>query len=443
MFCASTRFVAARTQLRVGRVDTRAPHFAAVDAGAALAALLEFAPRVLPQVRVHHAGDNLVLRDVALDALDADPRRHHFLQVGDDVGRNLGIVRHPVARVGGERRTADQQRRVKFQHVGLEIRLGEEPCEVAPVLLGRHSRQARHQVVDHFQPRFFQPPRRRDHIGDRLLPVELVEHRVVKALHPDFDPCRPLPPHLVHSPVAALGGTRLHRQRHAAVRGGGVGRQRRVERIARRAVQRPEGATQEFVLVFRLARGEGAAHDNQLDLVGRVAVARILLQPSRHLRLRVVAVSRPASRRRLVARIRLRRVVGRPAGTVGAGAVRTGRRRSHDGDRRDAGGGAHWLDAQQPRQLRLRRRVELRQQLVVGGQPRRAGGARDVQLDALNGIARLRSLFQQPFHYARGDAHARAAQLQYNAFAACVSVSQPERVTSTSSSMRMPPCRGK
>ena len=199
----------------------------------------------------------------------------------------------------------DHQGGVELQHVRTEVGVVEHPSEALQVLLRRRARQPGHEVV-----------------AD-------LEAAPLGALVPSITACSPWPRFTARSissssiwtPISTRvmpklhGGGRLllgHGVRagldghaDAAVGGALVLQLRVLQRADEPPVHGVEAALDEVHLVLDRAGGEGAAHDDQVDLVGPVADGLQLLDAALHLLIGVEVVGRAPPGRGLLAGVGL------------------------------------------------------------------------------------------------------------------------------------------
>lgn len=162
---------------------------------------------------------------------------------------------------------------------------------------------------------------------------------------------------------------------------------RLLQRIGVATVEGVEAALDEPLLILRIPAGEGPAHDYEIHLPGAMTDLLQLADAVGHLQPWIEGVARGPPRRRLLARVRLRRSVGDSARTVRASSVGAVVGRRHHRHRGHSADGARGLLDEE--------RKEKRPQVLRGagqniGVRRNAGQAvllAQLQLEVLEGVA--------------------------------------------------------
>ena len=298
----------------------------------------------LADVALGDACDDLRGRDIPLDPLDAHVFWDDRLHLRQELRRGLLVVRHVFALLPHlvDACSGDNQEGVELQHVRTVCGVVEHPAEAFQVVLRIGSRETGHDVVADLQaavPAVLGAPA--DLLGP-MAALNALEDLVVEDLHTEL-----------HAGGAeAHGALDLLRREHIGTGLDGhpnappgsdrVPLLRLLQRIGVLSVQRVEAALDEPFLILRVAAGERAAHDYQVDLVGVVTDLLQLGDPVGHLHPGIEPVPRRSPRRRLLPGVRLGGVVGDPSGTVRAlpmGAVVRGRHHRHGGDAADGARG--------------------------------------------------------------------------------------------------------
>jgi len=271
------------------------------------------------------------------------------------------VAVQPLAPQLVEPRPADHERRVELEPVGPVRGRLEKLAHGLDVALPADARQVGHHVRDDLEAGVLGEREARAHGRHRVAAVGVARDVLVDALNAHLEARAAVGEHVAQVRREAVVGPRLDRQADAArprvlaVRDG-LGRAPGPPAPAQGVV---EGA-HEGVAVVGGEGHERAAHQDELDLVGRVAQAPQLLDARARLRIGVVPRADRAHARRLVARVRLRAVLkvrvgpSRAVDADGArrGEVRAAVRLAHDGDDGDARGGADGLGAEPGREAR-------------------------------------------------------------------------------------------
>ncbi len=274
MLGAARRLVDRVLQLRGVRVHPLgAPGLPAAYASARRSARNHLGLHHLPDVALRYPGGDLRRRYVPLDPLDADVLRNDGLHVREQLHGGRLIVRRVLARFPHvvDLGPLDHQEGVELQHVRAVGRVVEDPPEALEVVLRARARQPGHDVVADLQaPVPAVPGAPADLLGP-VAPVHPLQDFVVQDLHAELHARRAEAHGAVDLLLVEDVRTGLHGHADAPARRDGVQPLRLLQTVGVRAVQRVEAALHEPLLVLRLAAGERAAHDYQVDLVGPVA----------------------------------------------------------------------------------------------------------------------------------------------------------------------------
>ena len=194
-----------------GDGTTQRAHLAAPNAATALAALLELFAEQLAQIGDHVARLNVLARNVANDAIQANPRMHAALDVQNHLKQRIVALAHALhgAVGGGALHHARAQRvavglvlarfvplldarprrrfaRIDFPLVRLQIGAVEHVVKHCNVGRRRRARQVGHQVHVDLEARVFEQLERAHCVRRCAAAVDLAQNFVVCVLHTEL-----------------------------------------------------------------------------------------------------------------------------------------------------------------------------------------------------------------------------------------------------------------
>ena len=143
----------------------------------------------LAQVAVLDARRDERHGNVALDAVDARPRRHKSEDARDQVDEPIGrvVLVAPGAPQLVQARAADDERRVDLEPVGAEGGVLEVLAELVQVALHADVGQVWHHVADHLEAGVLGEAEGLGHGGDGVAAVRVSRHVLVQRLHANLE----------------------------------------------------------------------------------------------------------------------------------------------------------------------------------------------------------------------------------------------------------------
>lgn len=377
----------------LGRIEVhdvlRTPRLPATDASARSPAHPHQLKDRLADVALGYPCDDLRGGDVPLDPLYADVVGDDGLHPRQELRRRRLVVRNILSALPHlvDAGPCDDQQGVELQHIRTVRGIVEHLPEALEVMVRIGPGQPGHDVVADLQT---VAPASRGAVADlrgAVPPLHAGQDIVVEDLHSELHAGGPQAHGALDLLVREHVRTGLHGHPDASAGCRLVDPLRLLQRIGVATVEGVEAALDEPLLILRIPACEGPAHDYEIHLPCAVADLLQLADAIGHLQPWIEGVARGPPRRRLLARVRLRRSVGDSAGTVRASSVGAVVGRRHYRHRGHSADGARGL-------LDEERKEERPQVLRGAGQNigvRRDAGQTvllaELELEVLEGIA--------------------------------------------------------
>ena len=374
-----------RIRIQVG-ID--ASRFAAAYASAGGAVGLHVRSDLLTDVALGDPRHDLRRRDVSLYPLDAHVFGDDGLHLGEETDRDALVVRRVLAPLPHivDARAGHYEQGVELQHVRTVCGIVEHLAEALEIVLRIGSGKTGHDVVADLQAPVPAVLGASAHLGGAVTPLDALQDVVVEDLHPQLHPGRSEAHRALDLLRGEHVGTGLDGHPDASPRCGAVPVLSLLQGIRIDPVQSVEASLDEPFLVSRIAAGERAAHDDQVDLVGVVPYLLQLGHAVGDLLPWIEPVPGCPAGGGLLPRIGLGGIVGDASGTVRALAVGAVVRRGHHRHGGHAADGAGRLLDQKWEQKVPVGGIHSRQDIGVGRDPVQSVPLAKLQLEILQGI---------------------------------------------------------